>query len=76
MYVILHNHFLGGLYDLRMGPYTDRTTGVCLTCHLRGEHCPGHLGHIELPLPVCHPLFYQVFTLYTYNIYCNRVLRI
>ena len=49
----------GGLYDLRMGPSTDRDSLMCATCMLTAEHCPGHIGHIELPLPVCNPLFYQ-----------------
>ena len=50
----------GGLYDLRMGPYTDRDQMSCTTCHLTMEHCPGHLGHIELPLPVVNSLFYNI----------------
>ncbi|XP_059079806.1 DNA-directed RNA polymerase I subunit RPA1-like [Tigriopus californicus] len=49
----------GGLYDLRMGPFTDRADQICATCLLTCEHCPGHIGHIELPLPVCNPLFYS-----------------
>ena len=49
----------GGLYDLRMGPFTDRGELMCATCQLFCEHCPGHLGHIKLPLPVCNPLFYN-----------------
>jgi len=49
----------GGLYDLRMGPFTDRNNLMCTTCLLTMEHCPGHIGHIELPLPVCNPLFYS-----------------
>ena len=48
-----------GLYDLRMGPFTDRGELMCSTCQLFCEHCPGHLGHIKLPLPVCNPLFYN-----------------
>lgn len=48
-----------GLYDLHMGPFTDRGELMCSTCMLYCEHCPGHLGHIELPLPVCNPLFYN-----------------
>ena len=31
----------------------------CTTCHLTMEHCPGHIGHIELPLPVVNSLFYS-----------------
>jgi DNA-directed RNA polymerase I subunit RPA1 len=49
----------GGLYDLHMGPFSDRGELMCSTCVLHCEHCPGHLGHIELPLPVCNPLFYN-----------------
>ena len=48
-----------GLYDLRMGPYSDRDNMTCTTCHLNSEHCPGHIGHIELPMPVVNSLFYS-----------------
>ena len=48
-----------GLYDLRMGPYSDRDNMTCTTCHLNSEHCPGHIGHIELPIPVVNSLFYS-----------------
>lgn len=48
-----------GLYDLKMGPFSDRGDLMCLTCGLHCEHCPGHYGHIELPLPVCNPMFYK-----------------
>ena len=51
--------FPGGLYDARMGPYTDRHNIMCATCVQSMDFCPGHLGHIELPLPVCNPLFYS-----------------
>lgn len=29
----------------------------CATCQLSSYQCPGHFGHIELPVPVYHPLF-------------------
>jgi len=45
-----------GLYDPLMGPWSIQA-GLCSTCHLNSEHCPGHYGHIELPLPVFHPMF-------------------
>lgn len=42
------------LYDLRMGPvYRDE---VCLTCRNKINGCPGHFGHIELPMPVINPV--------------------
>ena len=45
----------GGLYDAQMGT-TERNT-TCETCNLYPMHCPGHYGHIELPVPCFHPLF-------------------
>lgn len=29
----------------------------CATCNLNQAQCPGHPGHIELPVPVYHPVF-------------------
>ena len=29
----------------------------CSTCHLNTYSCPGHVGHIELPVPVYHVSF-------------------
>ncbi|KAJ3775489.1 RNA polymerase I largest subunit [Lentinula raphanica] len=46
----------GGLYDPALGP-SDRQD-VCATCRLSYFTCPGHFGHIELPAPVFHPLFF------------------
>lgn len=51
-----------GLYDLALGAFLRNT---CATCGLdeRGG-CPGHQGHIELPVPVYNPLFFtQVYNL-------------
>ena len=56
---LLHPN-LGGLYDPALGP-TDKQD-VCGTCRLNYVHCPGHMGHILLPLPVYHPIFFT--TLY------------
>ncbi|KAI5481516.1 DNA-directed RNA polymerase I subunit RPA1 [Pseudohyphozyma bogoriensis] len=45
----------GGLYDPAFGP---RGKGdICTTCRLNSFDCPGHFGHIELPMPVFHPLY-------------------
>ncbi|KAJ3423767.1 intein-containing DNA-directed RNA polymerase i subunit rpa1 precursor [Anaeramoeba flamelloides] len=52
----LNRPIKNGLYDPRMGS-TDRF-GVCHTCKLTANHCPGHIGHIDLFLPVYHPLFF------------------
>lgn len=50
----------GGLYDIALGP-GDKVE-LCGTCGLNYVHCPGHMGHIQLPLPVYHPVFFS--TLY------------
>ncbi|KAK1231823.1 hypothetical protein PQX77_005037 [Marasmius sp. AFHP31] len=47
---------IGGLYDPSLGP-SDRSD-LCATCRLNYFTCPGHFGHIELPAPVFHPLFF------------------
>lgn len=47
----------GGLYDPALGPL-DRMAS-CLTCQLPFESCPGHMGRIELAVPVYHPLLFQ-----------------
>lgn len=46
----------GGLYDPALGPL-DRMAS-CLTCKLPFESCPGHMGRIELAVPVYHPLLF------------------
>lgn len=46
-----------GLYDPRLGP-TDQTL-PCPTCNLSYVNCPGHPGHIELDVPVYHPLLFS-----------------
>lgn len=48
----------GGLYDLAMGPI-DRMAH-CASCHLRYECCPGHVGHVELPVPIYNPLAFKI----------------
>jgi DNA-directed RNA polymerase I subunit RPA1 len=47
----------GGLYDAALGPI-DRMAS-CKTCKLPFERCPGHVGHIELAVPVYHPLLFN-----------------
>ena len=53
---LLHPNF-GGLYDPALGP-TDKDD-LCGTCSQNYIYCPGHFGHLELPLPVYHPLFFK-----------------
>ena len=52
------NPTYGGLYDPALGP-ADRDD-VCTTCGQGSMYCPGHFGHIELKLPVYHPLFMKL----------------
>ena len=47
-----------GLYDPRMGPSTPRSP-PCPTCACQYLQCPGHFGHIELCVPVYHPLMFD-----------------
>ncbi|PWW79184.1 beta and beta-prime subunits of DNA dependent RNA-polymerase, partial [Tuber magnatum] len=49
---------IGGLYDPALGA-SDALRQRCSTCHLDYKYCPGHVGHISLPVPVYHPLFFD-----------------
>lgn len=49
-----------GVYDLRMGPMSTRERDICETCSQDGFRCQGHCGHIEIPLPIFNPVFYDV----------------
>uniref|UniRef100_H3A1U0 DNA-directed RNA polymerase subunit n=1 Tax=Latimeria chalumnae TaxID=7897 RepID=H3A1U0_LATCH len=51
------NPAVNGLYDLTLGPADPKE--VCFTCAQDFSNCPGHLGHIELPLTVYNPLFFD-----------------
>ncbi|KAI0564777.1 DNA-directed RNA polymerase [Gracilaria domingensis] len=44
-----------GLYDPVFGP-TSFEDGACVTCGLTYASCPGHFGHIELPIAFPNPL--------------------
>ncbi|XP_071116955.1 DNA-directed RNA polymerase I subunit RPA1-like [Haliotis cracherodii] len=46
----------GGLHDPCLGP--NHRTEVCTTCGLSHVFCPGHMGHIQLPLPVFNPIYF------------------
>ncbi|XP_062517493.1 DNA-directed RNA polymerase I subunit RPA1-like isoform X2 [Corticium candelabrum] len=54
----LQHPTVGGLYDPAMGPVEMHD--VCATCHQLAVHCPGHMGHISLPLPIYNPLFFPL----------------
>ncbi|KAI9293532.1 beta and beta-prime subunits of DNA dependent RNA-polymerase [Neoconidiobolus thromboides FSU 785] len=54
---IYNNPNKGGLYDPALGACD--TADICGTCSLDKSACPGHFGHIELPVPVINALFYE-----------------
>ncbi|MEM2941195.1 MAG: DNA-directed RNA polymerase subunit A' [Thermoproteota archaeon] len=45
----------GGIMDTRLGTIEPRQR--CKTCGNLPDKCPGHFGHIELPVPVIHVSF-------------------
>ncbi|CAI9543121.1 unnamed protein product [Staurois parvus] len=51
------NPMVNGLYDLALGPSDNKE--ACATCAQDLRKCPGHLGHIELPLTVYNPLLFD-----------------
>ncbi|KAI3942205.1 hypothetical protein MKW98_003804 [Papaver atlanticum] len=54
---LVGNVIPNGLYDPAMGPLEG--AGICPSCGERSLLCPGHCGHIELPLPVYNPLLFK-----------------
>ncbi|KAK8086140.1 DNA-directed RNA polymerase I subunit [Apiospora phragmitis] len=50
----LNNPLPGGLQDPALGAWAEHQ---CSTCGLNQINCPGHSGHIDLPVPVYHPVF-------------------
>ncbi|CAD1810725.1 RNA polymerase Rpb1, domain 5 family protein [Candida parapsilosis] len=61
----------GGLYDLSLGAFLRN---VCTTCGLDEKFCPGHMGHIELPVPVYNPMFFNQLYIFLRSscLYCHH----
>uniref|UniRef100_A0A8C5BRV1 DNA-directed RNA polymerase subunit n=1 Tax=Gadus morhua TaxID=8049 RepID=A0A8C5BRV1_GADMO len=57
----LGNVSVNGLYDLSMGPSDNKE--VCATCSQNSQTCPGHFGHVDLPLPVYNPMLFDTLFL-------------
>eukprot|EP00892_Ulva_mutabilis_P000087 jgi/Ulvmu1/10079/UM006_0026.1 len=54
------NALADGLYDPSLGIQTGVFAArECVTCRLNQASCPGHFGHIELPVPVYNPLLFK-----------------
>ncbi|CCH61247.1 hypothetical protein TBLA_0E01930 [Henningerozyma blattae CBS 6284] len=61
----------GGLYDLALGAFLRN---LCSTCGQDEKFCPGHQGHIELPVPCYNPLFFNQLFIYLRSscLYCHH----
>ncbi|KYN44618.1 DNA-directed RNA polymerase I subunit RPA1 [Trachymyrmex septentrionalis] len=59
---ILGHPLKGGLYDPSLG-ITKNSSELCSTCGYNSSKCPGHFGHIELPVPVVNPLFHKALSM-------------
>ncbi|XP_046828533.1 DNA-directed RNA polymerase I subunit RPA1 isoform X2 [Vespa crabro] len=59
---ILGHPLKGGLYDPALGPLLE-SSDPCATCGSTVFKCPGHFGHIELPMPVVNPLFHKALSM-------------
>ena len=61
-YDALRNALPRGLYDPLLGPTSSSSSfdgnHACVTCGQVQSLCPGHFGHIELCVPLMHPLFF------------------
>ncbi|XP_059155055.1 DNA-directed RNA polymerase I subunit RPA1-like [Physella acuta] len=55
---ILQNPVIGGLYDPALGPC--RQNDRCETCGQSEKNCPGHFGHIKLPVLLFNPMLFKV----------------
>ena len=62
-----------GLHDPALGAIDDE---VCVTCGLSALHCPGHFGHIALPLAVYNPPLFRTLLdiLHVSCLHCHRLL--
>ncbi|GAB7347551.1 hypothetical protein MBLNU459_g4442t1 [Dothideomycetes sp. NU459] len=67
----LLNPVPGGLYDAALGHFGDN---ACSTCNLKFG-CPGHCGHVELPVHVYNPTFMDqcLRLLRAKCVYCHKL---
>ena len=50
----------GGPYDSALG--SIEADDICTTCGQTNLYCPGHMGHITLPLPCYNPITFRLMT--------------
>ncbi|KAL2132360.1 hypothetical protein VTI74DRAFT_3901 [Chaetomium olivicolor] len=68
--------FPHGPLDPRLGTSSTNRESKCSTCQLGLQDCPGHFGHVRLPLPVFHIGYLKYIQATLQNICkeCARVL--
>jgi DNA-directed RNA polymerase beta' subunit len=59
----------GSVYDPRFGVILNHRN--CVTCKKSNKDCPGHCGHIELPVPIPHPMYPEEILNYL-NSHCSE----
>ena len=62
-YIYIYIYIYIYYYFFFLGP--SERDDVCTTCGQNSVFCPGHMGHIELPLPVFNPIYFK--TLFRVN---------
>ncbi|CAD8139664.1 unnamed protein product [Paramecium octaurelia] len=73
----LNHPIRGGLYDPALGVQPHERGTRCVTCGQENMDCTGHVGHIELLLPVYNPyLVNQLMSLMRSKCYYCHKLRI
>merc|ERR1719483_19868 len=55
---LLQNPVQGGLHDPLLGP--SRRDDRCESCGQSEMNCPGHMGHIKLPVLLYNPLLFKI----------------
>lgn len=61
------------VYDKAMGNIADNNE-ACMTCGLKKD-CQGHFGHIDLAVPVPHPMYYKMIVAFL-RCFCKNCYRL
>ena len=59
----------GSVYDPRLG--VIKNNSICVTCGKDPHDCSGHFGHIEIPVPIPHPMYVKEIVFYL-NLFCSE----